>query len=339
MAVWRAAQRPIFLLTAICLAFYAVSGMSPHANAQEKIKIVFPTTPTTLFLPYYVAQKKGWLEGLAIEETYVTGDSNAIRAVLSDQADFGAGVGTFAVLSAIEAGSDIKAVGSWSPLPDYNVVIASSKGKTVADLAGKVIATSGPGALPDQLPRILMRKYKVDDTTAKFIQVGGHPVRLQAVLGGRAEATLVNTVTALESIEKGDVTVVARIAKEFPNLGYVWNVARVTTLADDKKRAAIQQLTTAGIRGAKFIMDQPDEAAAILHERVPSLALDLSARVIKDLNNDKVWGVDGGLDPAIIKYTISTGVELGVLKKNVDAGAITDGKFVEAAMKSAGPGK
>jgi NitT/TauT family transport system substrate-binding protein len=320
-------------LTAILLAACInVSGPTP-VMAQERVRIVFPTTPTTLFLPYYVAQKKGWLEGLSIDETYVTGDSNAVRAVLSDQADIGCGVGTFSVLSAIDAGADVKAVGSWSPLPDYNVVISAGKGSAVADLAGKIIATSGPGALPDQLPRILMRKHQVDDSTSKFIQVGGHPARLQAVLGGRADATLVNTVTALDAIESGKVTLVAKIATEFPKLGYVWNVVRVGTLNDPAKAAAIQQLTTAGIRGSRFIMQNPDEAAAILNERVPTLGLDLSKRVIADLNKDKVWGLDGGLDPTIIEFTAKTGAELGVLKHVVDRSAIVDTRFVDAALK------
>jgi NitT/TauT family transport system substrate-binding protein len=309
----------------------------PESAAAEKIRIVFPTTPTTLFLPYYVAQKKGWLEGLTIEETYVTGDSNAIRAVLSDNADFGGGVGTFSVLSAIEAGADIKAVGSWSPLPDYNVVIAPEKGDKVSDLAGKVIASSGPGALPDQLPRILMRKYQVDPSTSRFIQVGGHPARLQAVLGGRADATLVNTVTALESIESGKVKLVARIADEFPMLGYVWNVARVSTLNDPNKAAAIQILTTGGVKGSRFIAQYPDEAAAILHERVPSLDLELSKRVIKDLNRDKVWGVDGGLDPRVAEFTAKIGSDLGVLKNPIAPSDMTDERFVAAALKEAEP--
>jgi NitT/TauT family transport system substrate-binding protein len=317
-----------FLLSAIISA--TTSGL---ATAQERLKIVFPTTPTTLFLPYYVAQKKGWLEGLSIDETYVTGDSNAVRAVLSDQADIGCGVGTFSALSAVAAGADITVVGSWSPLPDYNVVIGAGKGNSISDLAGKIIATSGPGALPDQLPRILMRKHHVDESASKFIQVGGHPARLQAVLGGRADATLVNTVTALDAIESGKVTLVARISTEFPKLGYVWNVAKAATLTDPAKGAAIQKLTTAGIRGSRFIMQNPEEAAAILNERVPALGLELSKRVVKDLNKDKVWGVDGGLDPAIVQFTAQTGTELGLLKRALDASTFVNTRFVDAALK------
>ncbi len=330
----------VAILIAVCTSLQGAASADgatvadvAKAGPEAKVRIVFPTTPTTLFLPYYVARKKGWLNDLAIDETYVTGDSNAVRAVLSDQADVGCGVGTFSVLSALGAGADIKAVGSWSPLPDYNVVIAADKGSTVADLAGKVIATSGPGALPDQLPRILMRRHGVDASGSRFIQVGGHPARLQAVLGGRADATLVNTVTALDAIDTGKVRVVAKIAIEFPRLGYVWNVARVATVNDPSKAAVIQELTTAGIRGSRFIMQNPDEAATILHERVPALDLGLCKRVIHDLNRDGVWGGDGGLDAAITEFTAGTGTELGVLSRSVDPSAIADGRFVAAALK------
>ena len=240
-----------FSVRAALVALTLTIGAATHtAGAAEKIRVVFPTTPTTAFLPYYVAQKKGWLGDLAVEELYVTGDSNAVRAVLSGNAEFGAGIGTFSALTAVDAGADLRAIGSWSPLPDYNVVIAADKGSKISDLAGKIIASSGPGALPDQLPRILMRKHNVDASTSRFIQVGGHPARLQAVLGGRADATLVNTITALDALQSGRVNLVAKIADEFPNLGYVWNVARLSLLTDAKWAASMQILTTAGGQGS-----------------------------------------------------------------------------------------
>lgn len=329
-----------FSVGAALVALSLTIGAATHtAGAAEKIRVVFPTTPTTAFLPYYVAQKKGWLGDLAIEELYVTGDSNAVRAVLSGNAEFGAGIGTFSVLTAVDAGADLRAIGSWSPLPDYNVVIAADKGSKISDLAGKIIASSGPGALPDQLPRILMRKHNVDASTSRFIQVGGHPARLQAVLGGRADATLVNTITALDALQSGRVNLVAKIADEFPNLGYVWNVARLSLLTDAKWAASIQILTTAGVKGSRFVMENPDESAAILHERVSSIDLELAKRVVRDLNKDSVWGGSGGLDPKIAEFTARTGAELGVLKNPIPPAALIDRRFVDVALKEAGPGK
>jgi ABC-type nitrate/sulfonate/bicarbonate transport system substrate-binding protein len=182
---------------AAVLAAVALS-VSPAPAAAAKIKMVFTGSPTTLSLPYFVAQKKGWLDGLEVEDVYVTGDANAMRVLLSGNADI-ATIGTLNVLASIQQGAAVRAIGSWQPIGDYNLVLAKGKGTTFADLAGKVFAASGPGALPEQLARLVMEKHGVDPSTARFLQVGGHAARVQAVLAGRADATLANTVTTFHT--------------------------------------------------------------------------------------------------------------------------------------------
>jgi ABC-type nitrate/sulfonate/bicarbonate transport system substrate-binding protein len=185
------------LLSSIaCFAVLTLS-QSPAASAA-KIKMVFPGPVTTFSLPYLVAQKKGWVGDLEVEDIHVTGDANAMRVLLSGNADI-ALIGTLNVLASIHAGASIRAIHSWQPIGDYSLVLATGKGTKLGDLAGKTFASSGPGGLPDQLPRLIMRKYGIDESTTRFVQVGGHAARLQAVIGGRADATLVNTVTALKS--------------------------------------------------------------------------------------------------------------------------------------------
>src|SRR5262245_40271386 len=149
--------------TATILALiFALTDMRDAPAAQ--IKLVFPGPATTFALPLYVAQKKGWLGDLTVEEIIVTGDSNAMRVLLSGNADI-ALVGTLNVLASIHSGAKARAIHSWQPIGDYNLVLAAGKGTTLRDLAGKTFASSGPGALPDQLPRLIMRKYKVVATS------------------------------------------------------------------------------------------------------------------------------------------------------------------------------
>jgi ABC-type nitrate/sulfonate/bicarbonate transport system substrate-binding protein len=244
----------------IGLCLLATLAFHTPAAFAAKIKVVFPGTPTTYMLPFYVAKQKGWFGDLDAEEVYVTGDSNAMRAVLSNNADVGV-VGTLNVLASLHAGGKVSVIGSWQPLGDYNLVLATGKGTKLADLVGKTFATSGPGALPDQLPKLVMRKYGIDETSAHFVQVGGHPARLQAVIAGRADATLINTVTAMKGVQEGKITVLTRISKEFPGLGYTWNTVRTESLANPELAASYQTLTEGGIRGARFIMENPDAAA------------------------------------------------------------------------------
>src|SRR5246127_3311861 len=276
----------------LCLVA-ALLTLEASAAAATKIKMVFPGPVTTFSLPYLVAQKKGWMADLEVEDVHVTGDANAMRVLLSGNADIGL-IGTLNVLASIHAGANIRAIHSWQPIGDYALVLATGKGTALADLAGKTFASSGPGGLPDQLPRLIMRKYGIDETTARFVQVGGHAARLQAVIGGRAGPTLGNSVTALKGVKDGKVTVVARLSAEFPGLGYVWNVVRTEALAKPELASAFQTMTDIGIRGSRFVMANPDEAAAILHERLGDLDLAFLTAVGRDFNGANVWGGEGG---------------------------------------------
>jgi ABC-type nitrate/sulfonate/bicarbonate transport system substrate-binding protein len=314
----------------------ALLALDASAAGAAKIKMVFPGPVTTFSLPYLVAQKKGWMGDLEVEDVHVTGDANAMRVLLSGNADIGL-IGTLNVLASIHAGAGIRAIHSWQPIGDYSLVLATGKGNKLADLAGKTFASSGPGGLPDQLPRLIMRKHGIDEASARFVQVGGHAARLQAVIGGRADATLVNTVTALKGVQEGKVTVVGKLSAEFPGLGYVWNVARTETLG--KLAAAFQTLTDIGIKGSRFIMANPDEAAAILHERLPDLDLAFLKAVVRDLNGENVWGVDGGLDPAIEEFTAELNMKLGNLPVAAPAKDVLEPRFVDRALATLGPYK
>jgi ABC-type nitrate/sulfonate/bicarbonate transport system substrate-binding protein len=323
----RAFTAGLFLITAL------TCSNAPAFAA--KIRMVFPGPVTTFSLPYLVAQKKGWLGGLEVEDIHVTGDPNAMRVLLSGNADI-ALIGTLNVLASIHAGASIRAIHSWQPIGDYNLVLAKGKGDKLADLAGKTIATTGPGGMPDQLPRLLMRRYGIDESSARFVQIGGHAARLQAVIGGRADATLINTVTALKGVHDGKVTILTRISKEFPGLGYVWNVVRTDTLANPELAAAFQTMTDAGIRGARAVMENPDEAAAILHERLPDLDLTFIQAVVRDLDSENLWGVDGGLDPAIEEFTADLNMKLGNLPVAPSPKDVLEPRFVDVALKQLG---
>jgi ABC-type nitrate/sulfonate/bicarbonate transport system substrate-binding protein len=297
--------------------------------------MAFPGPVTTFSLPYLVAQKKGWMGDLEVEDLNVTGDANAMRVLLSGNADI-ALVGMLNVLASIHAGASIRAIHSWQPIGDYSLVLATGKGTGLADLAGKTFASSGPGGLPDQLPRLIMRKHGIDEQTTRFVQVGGHAARLQAVIGGRADATLVNTVTTLKGVQDGKVTVLTRLSAEFPGLSYIWNVVRTESLAKPELAAAFQTMTDIGIKGSRYIMESPDEAAAALHERLPDLDLAFLKAVVRDLNSENLWGVNGGLDPAIEEFTADLNMKLGNLPVAPKASDVLDQRFVDAALKQLG---
>jgi NitT/TauT family transport system substrate-binding protein len=318
-------------MVAAGLSSSLVAGPSP----RPAIRLAFPGPPSTLSLPYFVAVKKGWLGDLRVQELFVTGDANVVRALLTADADI-ATVALINSFAAFRAGAKIRAISSWQPIADYYLIAAGGNGTTLRDLIGKTFAGAGAGNLSDQVPRLIMRKYGLDDSQVRFIQVGGHTARLQAVLGGRAQAALVNTLTAYKGVRDGRIAIVSEVAKELPNLGYVWNIVRADSLQDARLVAAFQVLISAGIRGARYVVEHPDEAALILSERLPGVDLDLLKVTVQRLNSQRVWGVNGGLEPGIEDATTRLAVELGTITAPVAPREILNSRFIDVALRDLG---
>jgi ABC-type nitrate/sulfonate/bicarbonate transport system substrate-binding protein len=100
--------------------------------------------------------------------------------------------------------------------------------------------------------------------------------------------------------------------------------------------AAFQIMTEGSIRGSRHIMEDPDDAAAVLHEWLPDLDLPFLKSVVRDLNSEKVWGTDGGLDPAIEEFTADLNMKLGNLPVAPPPQDVLEPRFVTAALQKLG---
>jgi ABC-type nitrate/sulfonate/bicarbonate transport system substrate-binding protein len=313
---------------AICLGI--VSGGT--AAAAEKLKLVFPTSSATLALPYLVAQKKGWLDAEAIQ---VSGDSNAVRALLAGTGDV-AIVGAFNAFAAAGEGARFKAIGTWQGVNDYELVVASDIAN-MKEIEGRVFAGTGPGGPPEEFSKLLFRKNGVDISKIRFIAVsGGHANIVQALLAGRAGAGMVNTISAVTGVHSGKIKILASMGTAYPQIGYVYNLVRNDRIDDPALKPKLQALTTAGIKASRYIMDHPDEAVQILVERYPEIDKSLATDVVRELNRNKVWGVNGGISKEQVNATLDIFKSTGMLKADVDTNQIFDYRFIDAALKDVG---
>src|SRR5262249_13788544 len=225
-------------------------ALAATAAAQEKrsISIVFPTSVTTFMLPYLVAQDQGWFKehGLEIKEVYLTGDANAARALVSGTGDV-ALLGMQTLFDLAQANAGLTTIVSWQPIVDYHIVMRKELGTDLKVLRGKTLASGGPADMTTEIPRMILKKHGLDATSVKFVQIGGHPARLQAVAGGKADATMINTLTALKGVKDGSVVIAQSIVKDFPNLGYGFLVVKAADLKDPAKRAAYMILLAGSI--------------------------------------------------------------------------------------------
>jgi NitT/TauT family transport system substrate-binding protein len=260
-----------FFSRTVCAGIAALAlagGAQQSASAQDvPLKVVFPAVSETLALPFLIAQKQGWLNAESIS---VSGDANALRALLSGSADV-AIVGDFNVFSAVGENAQIKVINSWQGVNDYQMVVDSSVGK-IQDMVGKTFASTGPGAPPEEFSKLVFKKNGVDTSQIQYIAIGGggHATLVQALMAGRANGTLVTTSNALQAIKGGKLKILASVAREFPKLGYVYNVVRSDTINDPAKKAALQAFVVAGMKASRYIAAHPDEAAKFAVQSFPA---------------------------------------------------------------------
>jgi ABC-type nitrate/sulfonate/bicarbonate transport system substrate-binding protein len=321
----------------IVVILAALGGWSAAALAQaQKLKVVFPAVSETLYLPFLIAQDKGWMNAEAVQ---VSGDANAMRALLSGTADV-AIVGDFNVFSASAEHAAIRVIGSWQGVNDYQMVVDKSI-NSFQDLAGKVYATTGPGAPPEEFSKLVLKKHGVDLSKVQFIAIGGggHATLLQAVLAGRAAGTLVTTSNAMQGDKSGKVKVLTSVAREFPDLGYVYSVVRKEELDDPVKRVALQQFATGSIQASRYIEAHPDDAAKFAVQRYPASDPAVLTKTVLALAQAKVWGVNGGIESQQVTGTLRIARETGLLKHDIAPSELFDTQFVDAAMAKLGPMK
>ena len=322
----------------VVLALAAIEA--PQAQERRSISIVFPTSVTTFMLPYLVAQDQGWFKehGLDIKEVYLNGDSNAARAIISGSGDV-ALLGMQTLFDLAQASAGVTTIVSWQPIVDYHIVMKKALGKDLKALVGKTLASGGPSDMTTEIPRMILKKHGLDANSVKFVQIGGHPARLQAVAGGKADATMINTLTALKGVRDGSVVIAQSIAKEFPNLGYGFVVVKAADLKDPAKRAAYMILVEGSILGARRVMKEPALAVEILHKRLPDMDRGLIEEVVKELNATNVWGVDGGLQPDVVTFTSDVSLSLNMVKRPIKPEEVYDPSLVNEVLKKVGPSK
>jgi NitT/TauT family transport system substrate-binding protein len=129
--------------------------------------------------------------GLKIEPVKLKAGGLAIKALLAGELDSIEAGAAEAVVAAAQ-GADLKIVGcNWPGLA--HAVLVRPGIADVADLKGKTIAASAPGALPELLARTLLEKSGMTASDVKLANFGNDPDRYKALLAGAVDAAIVST--------------------------------------------------------------------------------------------------------------------------------------------------
>lgn len=317
------------------LATAALAATSA-AHAQDQLRLMIGTPFATMAeIPWIVAREKGWAKeaGLAIEEKRVTGDSNAVRALVAGDTD-AAWTGSFSVISVVGKGADIKAIFSWQPKTDYFVMAQKSAITKVADFADKKIAISAPNSLSEAIVKLTLQAKGFDPAKAKMVAIGGNEKRLQALKTGQVEATILN-VNYAEALTGDDKLHALYVVPDIlPDISFAWVIATSKSAKD--KAAAMQKFTELSLRGARFATENPKETAAIYSKISPDEDKGVVERSVAWFAKSKGFGTDGGVEMKATAYTVELAMQLDKDQIKVPAEKLWDSTFVDAALKKIG---
>jgi NitT/TauT family transport system substrate-binding protein len=306
-------------------------------GAELKMTFAMPTTPAPYLLPFFVAKDLGWLEkdGLTVDEKVVTGDVNCLRAVISGDADTTL-IGPNTIMQGIVSGARVKIVGSLQPVVDYQIVARDGSGTTLKDLSNKKWAIASVGGMTQALPRMMMKKSGIDDSSVQYLTVGGLSARYQAIAAGTVDASLLDVQLALRGEREGRTKTIRSVHDELPNMGYVFFPMRTTALSDPKERAAMQVFIRDTMRGVRYVIDNPSEAAKILAKRMKTDDVASLVETLKKINSLGVWGVNGGIDKDVLDFSQKVYRASGDVTEDVPYEKLVDTSLVDASLKVLG---
>lgn len=176
-------------------------------------------------LPAWLAKDAGIFEknGLDVQPVFFTGGTTAVMALVSADTPIAQLAGP-AVVNSVMAGSDATIVAGGVISLNY-YLLSRPDIKTPEQLKGGSVAISRFGSSSDFIARYALTKIGLTpgkDVT--IVQIGSTTARVDAVLAGRVQATVVNPPASIIAQKRGMNTLA-----DLPKLGLVYQHTAVAT--------------------------------------------------------------------------------------------------------------
>jgi NitT/TauT family transport system substrate-binding protein len=209
-----------------------------------------------------MVKERGFAErqGLKLELLQIKADQIGLKALLAGELDSYEG-GPGGAIVAAARGADLKILGChWPSL--VHGLFAREAIAGIADLRGKNVAISAPGALPDLLIRAVLEKNGVPPGEVKFANMGSDTDRYKALTVGVVDAAIVSTEYL--PLAPKSVKLLATGREVLPNFMRVCMISSGKALADKPDEAV--RFLAAEISALRYAAANRDEEIKLTFE-------------------------------------------------------------------------
>ena len=256
--------------------------------------------------------------GLAPEMLGVSDGTKVLGGIVGGSIDASFMSGFGQVFPAVERGADLRVIGAGALLPSLAMYSSKPDVRTLKDLEGRTIGTASVGALIYQLTVTLLRKYQVDVSKIRFVNIGSTPdifrgVSAGTVDGGVGEVAYMGAAAqyGVHALEHGNMSVELT---EYTYQG-AWTSQRMIA---NRRDVLVRALAAYG-RLYRFVQ-QPEgrsaflQARRVVYPRAPDNEHEASWNYVQTY---KPYAVNLAVTPERLRYmqqlNVSFKVQQGIL--------------------------
>jgi NitT/TauT family transport system substrate-binding protein len=234
----------------LILLLVCVWASSPGLVHAEKIIFAYPS-PSTSFLPLVVAQKKGFFDAENLQPELVQiRPAVAIPGLTIGSVDYTTILGS--PIAARMRGVPLIITGVYTDKP-MDFLVGSRGIATAKDLRGKVVGISALGTATHFLTVRVLRAVGLDPEKDLTLRpVGDEGLRMQALVTGLVQASLLGSQGVIEG-EKAGLKVVVAAADVIESLPFAGITTTLAKLKDHPQQ--IKRVLRAGLRGLRYVLD------------------------------------------------------------------------------------
>jgi len=259
------------------------------------------------------------------------GDHDVLRALLAGEADT-AEPSPGGPLTAIGGGADLRFIGSSMPGMPFALYVRKDI-KDWQDLKGKTFAVSSPGSTPDIIARAMLQRKGVDPNSIKIVNAGGSAPRIQALAGGKVDATASSSEFVPRAAKLG-IKVMALSADIVPEYPRFTIVAKSETLK--QKREQVINFLAAYMEGLDYALKHRAETLKLAGKINEKPADDPELAYMFDEAQSKGYvSVTSEVPRKGIEWLQGEMLRLGELKKRIDLDKYIDESYRKEALKRA----
>ena len=317
----------------VLLPLCVLTALVPSARSQSlKVGI---TSKTLFFMPYYLAQKKGFYdaENLKVDLVLIGRSDVQLQALVSGELQIGS-LNADGTIVINEKGGNLKVIAGVDNSAPY-ILVGGKAYKKISDLKGAKIGVSSlrGGATSILLDYLKSKGLQHPRDFTMVIVSGGTSARLSALESGAIAGGVLGIPYSDMAIDQG-----------FNRLGdtlevipvYQFNSVTINPAWAEKNRAIVVRFLKAHIRSIRWIYEHPDQAADFFTSEM-GVKPPYARRGVDYFIQKKIFPIDGSVTLEGLKVNIEVQARDGVLKEPLPPPEkYVDLSYIKQAQKELG---